>query len=299
MSVTPSIIVHGGAGGWPAGTHEAALKGTYAAASLGWELLQTGHPAIDVIEQVIRVLEDDPAFDAGRGSFVNAAGEVELDAIIMDGETLRTGAVAALRGAANPISVARLVMIHTPHNLLVGSGAQQFAIQHGIQLVPEESLLVGSELEKWRTIHNGTQLESAHVPGKGTVGAVVRDAHGNIAVGTSTGGTMNKLPGRVGDSPLVGCGAYADNLMGGASSTGLGEGLMKVVMAKTVCDLMAAGCSAEEATRKAVARLDEDRIKAEGGVIAIDPQGRIGFAFNSPHLARAYSHPDGAIITEI
>jgi len=299
MTATPSIIVHGGSGAWPVDTHEAALNGTHAAASLGWELLQQGRPAMDVVEQVIHILEDDPIFDAGRGSYVNTAGEVELDAIVMDGQTLKTGAVAALRGVANPISVARLVLDRTPHNLIVGAGARAFAIQHGVPLVAEEVLLVGVELEKWQAILAGITPDPAALAGKGTVGAVVRDVYGNIAVGTSTGGTENKLPGRVGDSPLVGCGAYADNALGGASSTGLGEGLMKVVMAKTVCDLMAAGLPADQAARKAIARLDDPRIKAWGGVIAIDRQGRIGFAYNSAHLSRAYVRPDGTIVAEI
>jgi L-asparaginase / beta-aspartyl-peptidase len=299
MTKVPSIIVHGGSGTWPDDTHEAAITGTRAAASLGWKLLNEGWAAMDVIEQVVRVLEDDPTYDAGRGSYVNAAGQVELDAIVMDGETLKTGAVAALRGVANPISVARLVMARTPHNLLVGSGARQFAIDQGISMIAEETLLVGKELEKWQAIQVGKTVEPMAAAGKGTVGAVVRDVNGHIAVGTSTGGTLDKLPGRVGDSPLIGCGAYVDDPMGGASSTGLGEGIMKIVMAKACCDLMAGGMPADEAARRAVARLDDERIKGWGGVIAIDPQGRVGFAFNSAHLSRAYSTPDGEIKAEI
>lgn len=299
MTLPPSIIVHGGSGTWPKELHQAAVNGTRAAASLGWKLLNEGLPALDVIEQVIRRLEDDPSYDAGRGSYVNTAGEVELDAILMDGQTLKTGAVAALRGVANPISAARRVMSQTPHNLLVGAGARDFALRQGIPMVAEESLLVGAELEKWQAIQNGAQPEGAASAGTGTVGAVARDQQGNIAVGTSTGGTPDKLPGRVGDSPLIGCGAYADNALGGASSTGLGEGIMKAVLAKTVCDLMGAGLPADEAARQAVARLDDPRIGTWGGLIVIDPQGRVGFAYNSAHLSRAYALPDGTIVSEI
>lgn len=299
MSSAPSIIVHGGSGSWPEDLQEAAIKGTRAAASLGWKMLNEGRAAMDVVEQVVRVLEDDPTYDAGRGSYVNTAGQVELDAIVMDGETLKTGAVAALRGVANPVSVARLVMTRTSHNLLVGGGARQFAIDQGIEMVAEETLLVGKELDKWKAIQDGKAVEPVAVGGKGTVGAVVRDVNGHIAVGTSTGGTPDKLPGRVGDSPLIGCGAYADDRMGGASSTGLGEGIMKVVMAKACCDLMAGGMPADEAARKAVARLDDERIKGWGGVIVIDPKGKVGFAFNSAHLSRAYSTADGSIVSEI
>jgi beta-aspartyl-peptidase (threonine type) len=299
MSVTPSIVVHGGTGEWPE-NREAAVAGVRAAAELGWKMLDEGRTALDVIEAATRVLEDDPVFDAGRGSFMNTAGGVELDAIVMDGETLRTGAVAAIRNVANPVSVARLVMERTPHNLLVGEGARAFAKAMSVPLVPEEYLLVDQEFEKWQALHrNGGTRRTVDEPGKGTVGVVARDVNGNIAVATSTGGTPNKMPGRVGDSPLIGCGAYADNLLGGASGTGLGETLMKVVMSKSVCDLMGQGLDAQQAAEQAVRRLDDPRIKGWGGVIALDSQGRVGIAFNAPRMARAYVAPDGTIVAEI
>jgi beta-aspartyl-peptidase (threonine type) len=167
-------------------------------------------------------------------------------------------------------------------------------------LVPEEFLLVDAEFEKWQAIHrNGGAPRSVGEPGKGTVGVVARDSSGNIAAATSTGGTPDKMPGRVGDSPLIGCGAYADNLMGGASGTGLGEALMKVVISKAVCDLMGAGMPAQQAAEQAVRRLDEPRIKGWGGVIAVDLQGRVGFAYNARHMARAYATPDGVIVADI
>lgn len=300
MTTTPSLIVHGGSGDWPKDKHEAAIAGVKAAAEMGWQMLREGTSALDVVEQAARLLEDNPVFDAGRGSYVNAAGQVELDAIMMDGATLRTGAVAALRGVANPISVARLVMVETPHNLLVGAGAQAFAVKMGIPLVAEESLLVEQELEKWKVIQQSQQpMAAMPTAGKGTIGVVARDMNGNLAVGTSTGGTRDKMPGRVGDSPLIGCGAYADNLLGAASGTGLGEGLMKVVMSKAVCDLMGSGMEAQQAAQQAVRRLNDERIKAWGGIIAIDPDGRTGFAYNAAYMARAYARADGSIAAEI
>lgn len=298
MQATPSIVVHGGSGDWPE-NHAEALAGVRAAAGLGWQLLSQGKSALDAAEAAVRVLEDDPVFDAGRGSYVNSGGHVELDAIVMDGQTLRTGAVAAIRNIANPVSVARLVMERTPHNLLVAEGARAFAIEMGVPLVPEEYLLVDQEFEKWQRIHrNGgarSRLTERSEPGKGTVGVVTRDVYGNIAAATSTGGTPDKMPGRVGDSPLIGCGAYADNLLGGASGTGLGESLMKVVMAKAVCDLMGSGLPAQAAADQAVARLSDPRIKGWGGVIALDKDGTVGLASNAAHMARAYAAPDGTI----
>ncbi len=291
MSTTPSLIVHGGAWDIDPETHQAHIDGVRAAAKLGWELLQEGHSALEAVEQAVRLLEDNPTYDAGKGSHLNSAGHIELDALIMDGKTLQNGAVAAVQCIRNPISLARLVMTHTHHSLLVGSGAQAFAEQIGVPRVSEEALLVGRELERWQ--------KSQHEPAHGTVGAVARDRDGHIAAATSTGGTPNKLAGRVGDSPLIGCGAYADNLTGGASATGLGESLMKVVMCKTACDLMGAGMEAQEAAQEAVRRLGEERIKGLGGVIVIDRNGKVGYAYNTPHMARAFVQSDGTIVAEI
>lgn len=298
MTSAPAIIIHGGTGLWDE-NRDAALRALRAAAGLGWKLLGETRPALDVVEQTARLLEDDPLLDAGRGSHLNTAGEVELDAILMDGRTLASGAVAAIRGVANPIGVARLVMTETKHALLVGGHAQDFARQHGIEIVPEETLITPAEYARWQAWLRDPSAGDGDHDGGGTVGVVVRDVHGDIAAATSTGGTKNKLPGRVGDSPIIGCGAYADNLLGGASSTGLGEALMKIVMAKTVCDLMGEGMDAQSAAEQAVKRLDDPRVKGWGGVIALDPQGRVGFAFNSKRMARAYSRPDGTLVAEI
>ena len=206
---TPTFIVHGGAWDIPDEEVPGHLNGCSVAAQIGWSILQQGRSALDAVEAAMRSLEDDPAFDAGKGAWLNSAGEVELDAIIMNGTTLDNGAVAAVQHVRNPISLARLVMERTPHSLIAGTGAERFAQAQGIPLCDESELLTGRELERWRMIKAQQGFSVAEAFGgqpHGTVGAVARDVHGHIATGTSTGGTPNKLQGRVGDSPLIGCG---------------------------------------------------------------------------------------------
>jgi beta-aspartyl-peptidase (threonine type) len=261
--------------------------------------LKQGGSALDAVEAAIRSLEDDPAFDAGRGAWLNSTGEVELDAIIMDGATLNNGAVAAIQHVRNPISVARRVMEHTSHSLLTGLGAEHFAQAQGIPLCGESELLTGQELERWKTIKAQQDFKVEVAFGgsdhpHGTVGAVAFDVNGHLAAGTSTGGTPNKLQGRVGDSPLIGCGCYADDFSAGVSATGWGESIMKVVLCKTVCDFVAQGHSAQVAAEKAIGVLT-DRVHGLGGVIVIDRTGRIGLAFNTPRMARAWIEQDEVI----
>lgn len=297
---TPSLIVHGGAWDIPDADVAADLEGCRRAAEVGWAVLQNGGSALDAVEAAIRYLEDDPVFDAGVGAWLNAAGEVELDAIIMDGETLDNGAVAAIQHIRNPISVARRVMEHTPHSLIVGHGAEQFAAAQGFPLCDESELLTGHELERWKIIKGKTNYrveESFRGTPRGTVGAVARDKDGHLAAGTSTGGTPNKLPGRVGDSPLIGCGCYADDVSAGASATGWGESIMKVVLCKMACDLAANGADAQSAAEKSIGVL-ADRVQGLGGVIVIDQQGRIGQAFNTPRMARAWIEA-GQVIAKV
>ncbi len=300
--VTPSLIVHGGAGTLEAGTERVHIDGVRRAAEVGWRLLLEGCSALDVVEQAVRVLEDDPEFDAGRGSYLNSAGHIEMDAFIMDGRTLESGAVAAVQCIAHPITLARLVMTQTPHSLLVGAGAQAFAEQMGIPRVPEEDLLVEQELrrwQEWQRTQDAALLRPAKRAGHGTVGAVARDREGNLAAATSTGGTRNKLAGRVGDTPLIGSGGYADNLTAAASATGLGESLMKIVICKTACDYVRDGLDAQAAADEAIRLLSSPRIKGQGGLIIVDREGRIGFAYNTTHMARAYVLPDGSIHAEV
>lgn len=293
MVIQPTLIVHGGAGKISDDLQAPYREGVRRAAYSAWEILSANGSALDAVEAAVRLMEDDPAFDAGLGSHLNLDGVVEMDALIMDGATLRNGAIAAVQRIANPITLARLVMVNCGHSLLVGSGAERFAEQMGTVLTEPESLVAQREFDRWKeSVHESTGVSD-------TVGAVARDASGNIAVATSTGGTLNKLPGRVGDSPLIGCGAYADNLLGGASATGKGEDLMKVVMCKLTCDLMGSGLNAQAAADEAVRRLADPRVKGYGGVIALDIKGGVGVAYSTPHLARAIVRPDGTITAEL
>jgi L-asparaginase / beta-aspartyl-peptidase len=291
---TPSFIVHGGAWDIPDEEAPGHLNGCRVAAEIGWSILKDGGSALDAVEAAIRSLEDDPAFDAGKGAWLNSAGEVELDAIIMDGATLNNGAVAAVQHVRNPISVARLVMECTTHSLLTGLGAEHFAQAQGISLCDESELLTGQELERWKLIKAQKDFRVEVAFGgtpHGTVGAVARDVQGHLAAGTSTGGTPNKLQGRVGDSPLIGCGCYADDLSAGASATGWGESIMKVVLSKAACDFTAQGYNAQQAAAKAIGVL-ADRAQGLGGLIVIDRSGQIGVSFNTPRMARAWIEND-------
>ncbi len=295
MAHTPSFIVHGGAWSIPDADVQESIEGCRKAAQVGGQVLTGGGSALDAVEAAVKVLEDDPVFGAGRGSCINANGDVEMDAILMDGATLNVGAIAAIQRVQHPISVARLVMERTEHCLLVGEGAEAFARRMGVPDWPKENLITERELARWREAQAATKLTQA---GHDTVGAVARDANGHLAVATSTGGTNNKLPGRVGDSPLIGSGAYADDQSGAAGATGWGESLMKIVISKTVCDLIGNGSTAEEAAKAAIKRLAERVQNGRGGVIAIDREGRPGFAYNSPRMARAWVTPDGSIVAD-
>jgi beta-aspartyl-peptidase (threonine type) len=297
--LSPILVVHGGAYDIPTESHEAHTAGCRRAAEAGWQALASDGSALEAVEAAVRVLEDDPTFDAGRGSFLNAAAEIELDAIIVDGRDLNFGAVAAVQRVRHPITLARLVMTESKHAMLAGPGAETFAREHGLPICPPEELLTGRELERWRAEVGDKPHEwDGNTIPSDTVGAVALDAAGNLAAATSTGGTFNKHPGRVGDSPLVGCGAYADNRVGSVSATGEGEALMKVVISKTVCDFLTRGMTAQEAADAAIAVLAE-RTTGEGGVIVLDRWGRAGIAHNTPYIAHAIVTIDGKIITGI
>jgi L-asparaginase / beta-aspartyl-peptidase len=238
-------------------------------------------------------MEDDETFDAGRGSFINAAGEVELDASIMNGKNLGAGAIAAVQNVKNPISLARKIMEEGRHVLLVGMGATRFAREHGVKTCSQDDLITARELIRWRDAqrsgHHSARdpFRRKKVPAD-TVGAVALDQFGNIASGTSTGGTPNKYPGRVGDSPLIGCGTYADNSVGGVSTSGWGESMIKVVMAKTVLELVDRyGGDAGRAAHDGI-KILERKVGGYGGVIALNNDGGIGVAYNTPRMARAY-----------
>ncbi len=299
-TVQPRIVVHGGAWDIPEDELRAHEEGCRAAAVAGWRVLARGGSAVDAVEVAVRTMEDDPTFDAGVGAFLNAVGEVELDAAIMSGADLAAGAVAALRRVRAAVSVARAVMERTEHVLLVGEGAALFAEAQGFQRCRTSDLLVGRELERWRAIQKQRGFDVRAVFSgkgphpKGTVGAVALDRAGNLAAATSTGGTPNKMPGRVGDSPLIGAGTYADNRTAAVSATGWGEGFIRLVVAKTICDLMEFGKSPEQAAEEVMRRLEE-RVEGAGGVIVLDRSGRMVIRYNTPRMARAWVNEEGEV----
>ncbi len=272
-----AIIVHGGAGAWSLkkADLQAAQKACVAAAQAGQRVLLAGGSALDAVETAVNILEDCPVLDAGKGSYPNQKGEVEMDALIMDGRTLNLGAVAAVRRVRHPISLARQVMEQSEHNLLVGDGAEAYADKIGFPRCDVADLLVTPA------------AEPAHTLGD-TVGAAAIDSQGDLAAATSTGGTKNKMAGRVGDSPLVGSGGYADNLTAAVSATGHGESLMKIVISKTACDCVAKGMNAQEACDAAIGMLAE-RVQGRGGLIAVDRQGQVGFAYNTDAMPHAFA----------
>lgn len=276
-----ALVVHGGAWYIPPRLEEAFREGCRRAAQVGRDILQAGGPALDAVEAAVRVMEEDPTFNAGRGIYYNQVGELELDAIIMDGRTLRFGAVAAVQRVLHPITLARLVLERSPHHMLVARGAERFAQEQGLPLCDPAELL-----GKVDDPNSDEYWTPPQMPGGDTVGAVALDVGGNVAVATSTGGTPNKFPGRVGDSPLVGCGAYADNACGAAGTTGWGEPLMRIVASKTACDFLRQGMDAQQAAEALVALLYE-RAEGYGGIIIVDRAGRIGLAHNTPHMAYA------------
>jgi len=288
-----SLIVHGGAWDIPDPLVDAHRAGCAAALKIGWDLLARGGSAVDAVEQAIRHLEDDEAFDAGRGSHLNAIGQVELDASIMNGTTLHCGAVAAVHSIRNPVSLARKILEESEHILLVGDGAERFAAQHGLPICNPRELIAAREEKLWESAQqNGRFASKDAFRGNGgssdTVGAVALDRDGTICVGTSTGGTLNKYPGRVGDSPLIGCGSYADSAIGGVSTTGWGEAMIRVVMAKTVIDMMEANGGKAQAAADQGIELLRRKADGYGGVIVLNALGECGVAFNTPRMARAY-----------
>jgi beta-aspartyl-peptidase (threonine type) len=263
------IIVHGGAGPIKDDSLPARLDGCKRAAITGWETLERGGSALDAVESAVIVLEDDPLFNAGTGSTLNSLGEVEMDAAIMDGPSLRAGAVAAVGGIKNPISLARRVMDDGRHVMLAGEGALRFARSINFPGCSSDALIVESARKRWEEKH-------------GTVGCAALDAHGSLAVATSTGGLFNKLPGRVGDSPLLGCGTYADELAA-VSCTGHGESIMRVVLAKSALECVRNGADPPTAAQRAVSLLAE-KTGSTGGIIMIDREGRVGYARNTAHM---------------
>jgi len=341
----PILIVHGGAWAIPADAAAAHESGVRNALETGYRILARGGSALDAVEAAVTVLEDDPTFDAGRGSFLTSDGRVQLDALLMDGGRMKAGGVACVERLRNPIQAARLVLEKSPHVYFVGPGAEQFAASHGMPLIDNAELVLPRERERLSAAqsrqaagladetfsgqladdkdpttafrcetdyresdnkkgagapgpsHLGTGESKEPQPPHGfdshdTVGAVALDGHGNLAAATSTGGTLNKTPGRVGDSSLIGCGCYADNLAGAVSLTGWGEPIMKLVLGKWATDRVAAGSAPEIAAREAISYL-YNRLGGHGGIILLGPDGRFGLAHNTPAMAWGLATPSG------
>ena len=263
-------------------------RGVQKALRVGWQVLASGGSALKAVEEAVVVMEDDDTFDAARGSFLTADGKVQMDALIMDGATLRAGGVGCVERLRNPIRAARLILSESPHVYFVGEGAEQFVADLGIELIDNSELVI--EREKIRL----AAAKAAAAQGKrdltfaghDTVGAVALDSAGHLAAATSTGGTVNKTPGRVGDSSLIGCGCYADDQSGAVSCTGWGEPIMKLVLGKWATDRLASGAPPELAAREAIGYLNS-RVNGHGGMILLDARGRYGIAHNTPRMAWA------------
>ncbi|MDZ8140432.1 MAG: isoaspartyl peptidase/L-asparaginase family protein [Nostoc sp. DedQUE04] len=276
--MTPTIIVHGGAKTITDDKVAANNAGCTAAVEAGWAVLISGGTAAEAVEAATRVLEADPTFNAGLGATLNSDGEVELDAAIMEG-SLSWGAVAAVQGIRHPISVARKIMDEKPR-LLVARGGERFAIDCGAEMCKKEDLIAEEQWQQWKE-------DREVIDRPNTIGCVALDASGVLAAGTSTGGTTKQQQGRVGDTALVGCGLYADNKIGGCSTTGDGESIIPVVLAKTAIDFLSGDRHPDEAAQMAIDAL-VSKVKGEAGCILIDRQGRVGWAYNSSHMACAY-----------
>jgi beta-aspartyl-peptidase (threonine type) len=308
LPTDPVLVVHGGAWAMPDDMVEAHLRGVNNALAAGWRVLERGGAALDAVEEAVVIMEDDETFDAGRGSFLNRDGRVQLDALIMDGATLRAGGVGCVERLRNPVRAARKILSESPHVYFVAEGAEKFAAEHGIELCRNEDLIIPREVERLREYQAkfptekfptsgaksapemghpaGSDLFAPHIS-HDTVGAVALDRDGNIAAATSTGGTLNKAPGRLGDSSLIGCGCYADNLSAAASTTGWGEPIMKLVLAKWTADRIQAGNLPEWAAQEAMNYLQQ-RVNGHGGIIVLNPEGHFGIAHNTPRMAWAY-----------
>jgi beta-aspartyl-peptidase (threonine type) len=321
----PTLLVHGGAWAIPPGEAAAHEVGVRNALEAGYAVLARGGSSLDAVESAVAILEEDPTFDAGRGSFLTSDGRVQLDALLMDGGRMKAGGVACVERIRNPIHAARLVLEESPHVYFVGVGAEEFAQAHGMSLIDNGELVLDRERQRLSiaqarhasgladetfsgsctddavAFHDDKSPETAfsaatdHVPhtdSHDTVGAVALDSRGNLAAATSTGGTLNKTPGRVGDSSLIGCGCYAANLSAAVSLTGWGEPIMKLVLGKWATDRVSFGTAPELAAREAISYL-YNRLGGHGGIILLGPDGRFGFAHNTPAMAWGLATPTG------
>jgi len=269
----------------------------------GYEILKSGGSSLDAVEAAVRVLEDDPHFNAGRGAVFTSAGTNELDAAIMDGKTLQAGAVAVLRHIRNPVSLARMVMEKSPHVMLSGEGAEKFATENGLQLVDQKYFFTQ---ERWDALQRMKAAEKNRHAAvtitdqdrHGTVGAVALDQNGNLAAATSTGGTTNKRPGRIGDSPIIGGGTYANNATCAVSGTGDGEYFIRATVAHDISALIEyRGMKLDDATQTVLDKVA--KLGGTGGLIAVDKNGNMALPFNTSGMYRGQVDSSGKFLVEI
>jgi beta-aspartyl-peptidase (threonine type) len=310
-----AIVVHGGAGVIERARMDAKTEAAYRAslrqaAEAGAAVLDRGGASLDAVEAVIRVLEDDPLFNAGRGAVFSAEGKNELDSSIMDGSNMMAGAVAGVTRTRHPITLARAVMEKSPYVFLAGPGADAFSARVGLEQVDPSFYFTES---RWQSLVKQLEKEGRPVPPRpagapppggpiipvaqleeisgshqyGTVGAVALDRKGNISAGTSTGGMQGKMPGRVGDSPIIGAGTYASNRSCAVSSTGAGEFFIRLTVAREVCSLVELRGMKLQAAADEVIHKELEELKGDGGVIAITPDGQLAWSFNTPGMFRA------------
>lgn len=303
-----ALVVHGGAGTierdkMTAEKEREYRSGLEKALRAGCAVLKTGGSSLDATEAAVRVLEDDPHFNAGKGAVFTSAGTNELDAAIMDGKTLKAGTVAVLSHIKNPVELARLVMDKSPHVMLGGQGAEKFAAENGIWLVDQKYFFTQ---ERWDALQKVKAAEkNRHAmmmitdqDRHGTVGAVALDQNGNLAAATSTGGTTNKRPGRVGDSPIIGSGTYANNATCAVSATGEGEYFIRATVAHDISALMEyRGMKLSDAAQTVLDKVA--KLGGTGGLIAVDREGNITLPFNTSGMYRGHVDPSGQFVIEI
>lgn len=300
----PAIVVHGGAGEWRRERQEAGIAGVKEAARQGFDFLKRGGTALDAVESAVMSMEDNEVFNAGLGASLALNKRVEMEASIMDGRTLMAGAAGLLRDIKNPVHLARIVMENTDHVFIVGRSAEKLADAFGLERRNPETKL---RQRYWRELNDKmAQGKLDYLPrlykllkthpnlfSFDTVGAVAVDKEGNVGAATSSGGVSMKVPGRIGDSPLIGSGNYADNEAGACSATGIGEIAIRLVLSKTTCDLIREGQTPQEAVESSIRHVNRRIQNAANhmGLIAIDTEGRVGAAHNSPNMCWAYMTP--------
>ena len=302
--IKPAIVVHGGAGEWRPERQKAGIAGVTEATKLGFDTLKRDGCALDAVESAVMSMEENEVFNAGLGSSLALDRGIEMEASIMDGKTLSAGATGLLSDVKHPVHLARVIMENTDHIFIVGLGAERLADAFKLERVNPTTelrekywleLKKKMEQDKLDYLPKLSKLLKSHSDlfSLDTVGAVAVDEEGSVAAATSTGGISLKIPGRIGDSPLIGCGNYADNESGACSATGIGEIAIKLVLAKSTCDMIRAGKTPQEASEYLISEVNR-RIRTAAnhmGLITIDSKGRIGAAHNSSHMCWAYMIP--------